>query len=514
MPGLGTSLHSALQPGEKPADTSRVTKTLEPSHAAAPSTKDEGRLVRQVRRTQGLSRAEVARSAGLTRRELAAYERGRVAIPDNDLWCLAGSCGVDVHEFIPARGPLERGPSFASLAPGDNPRPSGSAAPADGLLPGYRSMVTELRAVQPGQAVPLHPADLAALADALGGNPQTIETRLIQLTGVSPDEAARLREMILQPLTVPAAAPAAGNSGYRSLGALDPQSPGSPQASVVDFFSAPRAQDPFSPQPSPVAMPEPAPTLPPAPALAPALASAAAPAVAWTAPAPAPVAHAPAPAPPAPPAPPVAWTAPASVAYAPAPAVAPSEVHAPATAAPAASAGTHWQSGGLFPASSVASDGGLAHRHADIRWAFSDLVASGDVTIEAVLEFRAGAGFGVLFRASSDEDQHVAGYSFDLDPTTNRFLVRQWADSRAHWRPIAEAPATDPSRLFGHRTITLALQGDRLTASVDNVPVLIVPALSQASVDLGREPCRGGGLGMHAGPTTVLTVEAFRATHS
>jgi hypothetical protein len=173
-----------------------------------------------------------------------------------------------------------------------------------------------------------------------------------------------------------------------------------------------------------------------------------------------------------------------------------------------------WQSGGLFPASPEAGSGGLAHRHADIRWAFSDLVASGDVALEAVLEYRSGAGFGVLFRASSDENQHVAGYSFDLDAATNRYLVRQWADSRPHWRPIAEVPVTDPGRLLGHRTITLALQGDRLTASVDNETVLTVPALSQASIDLGREPCRGGGLGMHAGPTTVLTVEAFRAKHA
>jgi transcriptional regulator with XRE-family HTH domain len=69
----------------------------------APAT-DLGRRLREVRRAQGLTRSEVARSAGLTWRELAAYERGRVAVPDSDLWCLAGSCGVDVSALTDSFG--------------------------------------------------------------------------------------------------------------------------------------------------------------------------------------------------------------------------------------------------------------------------------------------------------------------------------------------------------------------------------------------------------------------------
>ena len=42
-----------------------------------------------------------ARGAGLSRRELVAYERGKVPIPESDLWVLAGSCGVDVGELVP-----------------------------------------------------------------------------------------------------------------------------------------------------------------------------------------------------------------------------------------------------------------------------------------------------------------------------------------------------------------------------------------------------------------------------
>ena len=44
---------------------------------------------------KGLSLSEVARGAGLSRRELVSYERGKLPIPESDLWVLAGSCGVE-----------------------------------------------------------------------------------------------------------------------------------------------------------------------------------------------------------------------------------------------------------------------------------------------------------------------------------------------------------------------------------------------------------------------------------
>src|SRR3954447_14024765 len=74
--------------------------------------KQVGKQLRAVRRRKGLSLSEVARGAGLSRRELVAYERGKVAIPESDLWVLAGSCGVDVGELVPEHGALalEAGP--------------------------------------------------------------------------------------------------------------------------------------------------------------------------------------------------------------------------------------------------------------------------------------------------------------------------------------------------------------------------------------------------------------------
>ena len=119
------------------------------------SSKQMGRQLRQVRKQQGLSRADVARSAGLTRRELAAYERGRVDVPESDLWCLAGSCGVDVGELLPDRSPLTPTTGL-SVAPGRRQHPAPPRAGRTRQLP-PRVPLHDLRAAQPPAREP-HPA--------------------------------------------------------------------------------------------------------------------------------------------------------------------------------------------------------------------------------------------------------------------------------------------------------------------------------------------------------------------
>ena len=88
-----------------------------------------GRHLRALRRRKGLSLGEVARSAGLTRRELVAYEKGTVPIPESDLWCLAGSCGVDMADLLP--------PSVTPAVAERPPEPSAPQAPAAPEAPAF-----------------------------------------------------------------------------------------------------------------------------------------------------------------------------------------------------------------------------------------------------------------------------------------------------------------------------------------------------------------------------------------
>ena len=144
---------------------------------------DLGRRLRAVRRRQRLSRAEVARSAGLTRREVAAYERG-ATVPATDLWCIAGSCGVDVAELLPTRDPLRVDADTLSI--GDTVRRLRDGSTTDEVLTEYAGMVRELRDLGPDDTAEVREADLAALAESLRATPEEIQDRLGNLLGPPP----------------------------------------------------------------------------------------------------------------------------------------------------------------------------------------------------------------------------------------------------------------------------------------------------------------------------------------
>ena len=170
-----------------------------------------------------------------------------------------------------------------------------------------------------------------------------------------------------------------------------------------------------------------------------------------------------------------------------------------------------WQVGGVFPATAMADDGTLALRRADARWALTNLTAAGDAIIETSFDLRTGSGFGIVFRASVTNDR-ITGYSFDMDPVAGGggYLVRLWDGSRQHWRPLAHAAVTDPARLFGRHVTRITLRGDQLSVQIDGDAVLEVPALSRATLEAGREPCRGDRVGIQAWATTEVTVDTFR----
>jgi transcriptional regulator with XRE-family HTH domain len=814
-----------------------------------------------VRKAKGLSRAEVARSAGLTRRELAAYERGKVPIPESDLWCLAGSCGVDISELLPQRNGLHIGSDLGALTVGESVRRLRAGVTSDAVLREYLAMIYELRSLPPGTRPPMREEDLATLADALGGTPDAIEARLHELIGATREEAARLRGMILPPRSLPASPPALPGldaltdappsaaapvaSEPPPFSAPSPAAPiggepgipiasterapltetplpvayppptfdfAAPAPSIGDplaaerFFAAPRADDPFAPPPpldalghlgglppleqppaagglppldpspsaepaalAPPAGPLPPPVGPPIPLgvdpqfapvdpfappsgppigaaplsdpLAPASAFAQSasdlraglgfgfdplfddtsstasldgsipPEGLWNAEmvvlepgfdaADGPIANPPAPvqlddggdsdlaaaipggidvdtgnapqpsdpfaalrvpipesgivvddpfgapasthsveiaddpvvardvdpfadaftvpaepeaveaslepavetdtgevaaamvveaggdrgpsllmgdgdptdddptddwfdraaaatealiarqrsangdagedassepasvpltatalgAAPRPDLPPIAWSLrpPALAGEAatteepqPTPEIGEAGVAAavrhpkdPMVQDEFVVAGPDWQVGGVFPATAMADDGALALRRADVRFALADLEADDDFTVRTAVNFSSGAGFGILFRVSTDASERITGYSFDVDPiySGGGFLVRQWNDSRQHWKPLAHAPVADSTRLYGAHTIEVSLRNDTLVARVDGEVVMTVEQLSRRSLDSGREPCRGRRVGVQAWSTTEVTID-------
>lgn len=153
-----------------------------------------GDQLRQLRRTKGLSRGQLADSSGLSRRKIASFERGRASLSEEDLSALAAACEVEVGAIAPPGYKLAV--NAGASADGAINELQGAAA-LDALLREYVSMVLELRDSPQGLSASLRQDDLYELARALGGTPEAIEARLMELLGADEHEAWQLRTTIV-----------------------------------------------------------------------------------------------------------------------------------------------------------------------------------------------------------------------------------------------------------------------------------------------------------------------------
>ena len=153
---------------------------------------DFGLRLHRLRRSNAMSRARLAWASGLSRRRVASLERGKASISAADLTALAEACGVDVDvltrpelRITNVPGPMSQGSEELR----------GEAA-TDALLREYVSMVVELREFRALSPADLRQDDLSELAQALGGTPEAIEARLVELLGADEEQASRLRTAI------------------------------------------------------------------------------------------------------------------------------------------------------------------------------------------------------------------------------------------------------------------------------------------------------------------------------
>ena len=171
-----------------------------------------------------------------------------------------------------------------------------------------------------------------------------------------------------------------------------------------------------------------------------------------------------------------------------------------------------WELGNALPLVEVRGQGALVMRRADERWALANLTVSDRYLVEVDLEFRAGPGFGVLFRADVDDEGRMSAYSFDVDPVYEGggYLVRQWQADRELWNPIAHVAADDPSTMYGNLTVRLDIVGQRLVASVNDTVVMTIDDLEQGSVERGRNAPAGQRVGVQAWSSSDLVIETLR----
>jgi transcriptional regulator with XRE-family HTH domain len=148
-----------------------------------------GEILRRTRVERGLTGTEAARAAGLRRRHIRDFERGRVAPTDHELAVLAAVYLVPVERLVPPGGRI------TVVATGTGGEVRGAAA-LDALLREYVSMVLELRGASSLPATTLRHEDLTELARALGGTPDAIEAKLVELLGADESAAHDVRTAI------------------------------------------------------------------------------------------------------------------------------------------------------------------------------------------------------------------------------------------------------------------------------------------------------------------------------
>jgi len=142
-----------------------------------------------VRLACGLSRSQLARKSGVSRRKLAEFERGAAVPTASELAAVAEACGVGRDEI--ARPTLDVAAVANGVGNGSSSEIRSEAA-SDALLREYLSMLLELRKASEIAPVSLRQDDLAELAAALGGTPEAIKARLVELLGTDSRGASEM----------------------------------------------------------------------------------------------------------------------------------------------------------------------------------------------------------------------------------------------------------------------------------------------------------------------------------
>jgi transcriptional regulator with XRE-family HTH domain len=173
----------------------------------------------------------------VTAAELRSFERGATTPSADVRRRLATALAVDPEVLVPARSALVVEPDALIVNGRTRPLHTGDT---EEILREYLAVLYEMRDLRPGSEVPLREHDVVALAAALGpdAEPDTIEARLIELMGVTLEQAARMRSIILQRRVV---APAAGLAlgAAAAFAGVQAPSPSPPSTNPVAHVAAP-----------------------------------------------------------------------------------------------------------------------------------------------------------------------------------------------------------------------------------------------------------------------------------
>lgn len=100
--------------------------------------------------------------------------------------------------FGAPRTPVVYDPAAGALRIGPHERRVDDPESPEQVYGAYLSLLYAVRAARPGERLPLRSADVEALLLLVGDDPATIESRLVELMGCTPEEAGRLAGVLLR----------------------------------------------------------------------------------------------------------------------------------------------------------------------------------------------------------------------------------------------------------------------------------------------------------------------------
>lgn len=173
--------------------------------------------LRDARERAGLTLDAAATATGLLRSYLAGLEAGRRRPLPREVDRLGVAYGADLSDLLPARRPVEVDAGRITVA--GRSRRLRDAADDREVYAAYLFLLYAVRGAEPGQRVPLRSSDVELLMQVVGDDADTIEQRLVQLMGCTPEEATRLGGVLLRHRALTAAAGAAAALSWVAVAA-------------------------------------------------------------------------------------------------------------------------------------------------------------------------------------------------------------------------------------------------------------------------------------------------------
>jgi transcriptional regulator with XRE-family HTH domain len=154
--------------------------------------------LRAAREQAGLDLAEAAAATGLLRSYLSSLEDGRRRPLPREVDRLAEAYDADLADLLPARRPVEVDAAAGRISVDGRTYRVREGADEREVYAAYLFLLYALRGATPGERIALRASDVELLMDAMGEDAETIESRLVQLMGCTPDEASMLGGELLR----------------------------------------------------------------------------------------------------------------------------------------------------------------------------------------------------------------------------------------------------------------------------------------------------------------------------